>query len=206
MSVGSGAQSLSGDRCRGGQGARILSRAADIRVPARRSMKTLHLLRHAKSSWKDPALDDHERPLGKRGRAAAKDMARYMERAGIALDIVLCSTAIRARQTLEPIAKRVRPANVIFENGIYEVPQRRLWEYLWALPEQAETVLMIGHNPGLHDLALALADAGSRDRLPSPEDKFPTGALATFSFDGAWKDMRPHGAQLLSFIRPGRLP
>jgi phosphohistidine phosphatase len=106
-----------------------------------------------------------------------------MERAEIAPDIVLSSTAIRARQTLDPIAKRLRPAKVVFENGIYEVPQRQLWTHIPALPEQGQTVLMIGHNPGLHDLALALADPNSANQLPPSERKFPTGALATFSFE-----------------------
>jgi phosphohistidine phosphatase len=169
-------------------------------------MKTLHLLRHAKSSWKDPALEDHERPLSKRGRSAAKAMAKYMERTEIAPDFVLCSTAVRARQTLNPIAKRLRPAKVVFENAIYEVPQRRLWMYLWALPEHAEIVLVVGHNPGLHDLALALTDPGSRNHALLPEGKFPTGALATFSFDGRWGDLRPDSAQLVSFIQPRQLP
>lgn len=168
-------------------------------------MKTLHLLRHAKSSWKDPTLDDHERPLSKRGRAAAKTMARFLEEAELAPDVVLCSTAVRAKQTLGPIVKRLRPAKVIFERGIYEVPQRKLWKYLWALPENADNVLMIGHNPGLHELALALADADSRKQLPPSGGKFPTGALATFSFDGPWKDLRPNGAHLTSFTQPNKI-
>lgn len=65
---------------------------------------------------------------------------------------------------------------------------------------------MIGHNPGLHELALELADAGSHNQLPSSEGKFPSGALATFSFDGTWKDLGPHSAHLISFIQPGQLP
>jgi phosphohistidine phosphatase len=165
-------------------------------------MKTLHLLRHAKSSWKDTALEDHERPLSKRGREVAKTMAKYLRRAKVAPDIVLCSTAVRAKQTLDPIAKRLRPARVVFERGIYEVPQRKLWKYLWALPEKAESLLMIGHNPGVHELALALADTESRKHLPPPGGKFPTGAMATFSFDGAWKELRPNGAHLTLFTQP----
>ena len=165
-------------------------------------MKTLHLLRHAKSSWKDPTLEDHERPLSNRGREVAKTLAKYLEGAELAPDIVLCSTAVRAKQTLDPIVKRLKPAKVVFERAIYEVPQRKLWKYLWALPENADSVLMIGHNPGLHELALALADAGSREHLPPSRGKFPTGAVATFSFDGTWKDLRPKGAHLASFTRP----
>ena len=168
-------------------------------------MKTLHLLRHAKSSWKRVELDDHERPLSKRGRTAASAVAKGMARTGIAPDIVLCSTAVRARETLAPIAKRLKPPKVVFERGIYEVAGRKLWKYVLALPEDADTVLMIGHNPGLHAFALSLADAESVDRLPPLEGKFPTGALATFSFDGRWKDLRPRAARLVSFVQPKEL-
>ncbi len=168
-------------------------------------MKTFHLLRHAKSSWKDVDLADHERPLTKRGRATAKAIARYMKRSRIEPDVVLCSTAVRAKETLAPIAKRLKPAKVVFESGIYEVPQRQLWKYLRDLPKKADTVLMIGHNPGLHNFALALAGPDSATSLPPPQAKFPTGALATFSFEGRWKDLRPHRARLVSFVRPREL-
>jgi len=168
-------------------------------------MKTLHLLRHAKSSWKQVGLDDHERPLSKRGRAAASAMAKHMRRSEIAPDVVLCSTAVRAKETLEPIAKRLKPSKVRFERGIYEVSGRKLWKYVWALPERANAVLMIGHNPGLHDFALALADIDSVGRLPASGGKFPTGAFATFSFDGRWKDLRPRTARVVSFVQPKEL-
>jgi phosphohistidine phosphatase len=177
----------------------------DLLPRAEKSMKTLHLLRHAKSSWKDPALDDHERPLNKRGRAAAKAMAKYMQQAKIAPDIVLCSTALRAKQTLDPIAKHLAPAKVVFDNGIYGVPQSKLWKYLWALPEQVETVLLIGHNPALHHLGLALADARSRNALPPSDGKFATGALASFRIDGPWKELRPANGHLVAFIEPRQL-
>lgn len=165
-------------------------------------MKTLYLLRHAKSSWKDARLDDHERPLNRRGREVAKTMAEYLRRAKVAPEIVLCSTAMRAKQTLDPIAKRIKPPKVVFERGIYEVPERKLWRYLWALPEDASSALVIGHNPGLHALALALGDAEAHKHLPPLGGKFPTGALVSFSFDGVWKELRPHSAHLLSFTRP----
>jgi phosphohistidine phosphatase len=150
-------------------------------------MKTLYLLRHAKSSWKDPGLDDLDRPLNKRGRETAKTMAAYIRRAKIAPDLVLCSTAVRAKQTLEHIAKAIKPPRVAFESRIYGVAQPELLKYLRGLPETVECALMIGHNPGLHDLALALADTKSRKRLPPAEGKFPTGAIAAFRFEGAWK-------------------
>src|SRR5215475_12494664 len=81
-------------------------------------MKTLYLLRHAKSSWKDPGLDDLDRPLNKRGRESAKTMAAYLRRARISPDVVVCSTALRAKQTLEPIANAIKPPRVTFESRI----------------------------------------------------------------------------------------
>lgn len=165
-------------------------------------MKTVHLLRHAKSSWKDPALDDHDRPLAKRGRKAAKTIAAYLKERRIAPDLVICSTAVRARQTFEPIAKAIKPAKVVLEEGIYEVAERKLWPYLRALPEETESVLLIGHNPGMHDFALALADAASRRSLPPPDGKFPTGAMASFRFDGRWKELRRGRAAVAAFATP----
>lgn len=165
-------------------------------------MKTLHLLRHAKSSWKDPALDDHERPLNKRGRETAKIIGAYLRREKIRPDVVVCSSALRARETLAPISKQIKPPKVVLEKGIYESSQQKLWKHIRALPEDAESALLIGHNPALHDLARALADAESRARLPAIDAKFPTGAMATFRFDGAWKQLRPNGATLEAFTTP----
>jgi phosphohistidine phosphatase len=165
-------------------------------------MKTLHLLRHAKSSWKDPRLDDHERPLNKRGRDTAKAIAAYLRRTNVTPDVVLCSTAVRAQQTLKLIAKAIKPPKVVLERGIYEVTERKLWRFLRKLPESADCALMIGHNPGLHHLALMLADARSRSRLPSSDAKFPTGAIASFSFEGPWKELRPNGAAVASYLTP----
>jgi len=165
-------------------------------------MKTLHLLRHAKSSWKDAALDDHERPLSKRGRETAKTLGRYLRREKIKPDLAVCSTAVRARETLAPIRKKTKLRKVVLEDGIYEVAQEHLWERIRALPKNAKSVLLIGHNPALQELALELADADSRALFPAIEAKFPTGAMATFRFKGAWKELRPNGAALVAFTTP----
>jgi phosphohistidine phosphatase len=166
-------------------------------------MKSLHLLRHAKSSWKDPSLNDHDRPLSKRGRQTAKMMAAYLRRSKIAPDLVICSTAMRAQQTLGPIAKAAKKLpRIVLARGIYEGAQRTLWEQLWNLPESATSVLLIGHNPALQDLALELVQADLNKLLPAAGEKFPTGAMASFRFDGAWKALEPHGAVLASFVTP----
>ncbi|MGH9865697.1 MAG: SixA phosphatase family protein [Candidatus Acidiferrales bacterium] len=168
-------------------------------------MKTLHLLRHAKSSWKDPNLDDHDRPLNKRGRQTAKLIAAYFRRAKIAPDLVICSTAVRARQTLDPIAKVRKPPKIVIEREMYEGMQKTLWEQLRNIPKRAKCVLLIGHNPGLQDLALALADAGAGEPSPSVKAKFPTGAIASFRVKGAWKALQPHHAVLFSYTTPEKI-
>lgn len=168
-------------------------------------MKTVHLLRYAKSSWKDPGLEDHDRPLAKRGRVAAKTVAAYLKRRGIVPDLVICSTATRARQTFKPIAKAIKPPEVVLEDGVYGVGAREVLQYLRALPERTGSVLLIGHNPGLHELARALADAASRRRLPSAGGKFPTGTLATFRFAGRWKELHPGSAALAEFATPEQM-
>jgi len=169
-------------------------------------MKSLHLLRHAKSSWKDPGLGDHDRPLNKRGRQTAKMMAAYLRRMKIAPDLVICSTAVRAQQTLDPIIKPAKkPPKIVLVREIHEGVLRTLWEQLWNLPESVKSVLLIGHNPALHDLALELADADSDKLLPQAGEKFPTGAMASFRFDGAWKALEPHRALLTSFITPNSI-
>jgi phosphohistidine phosphatase len=165
-------------------------------------MKTLHLLRHAKSSWKDTAIEDHERPLSKRGRKIAKTIGAYLRREKIKPDLVVCSSAVRATETLAPIRRKAKPRKVVLEDRIYEAPQQKLWKRIRALPEKAESVLLIGHNPALQEFALRLADTDSRARFPTLDAKFPTGAMATFRFDGAWKELRPNGAALSAFTTP----
>jgi phosphohistidine phosphatase len=163
-------------------------------------MKFLYLLRHAKSSWREPGLDDHDRPLNKRGRHSAKIMAKYLRRSEIKPDLVICSTATRAKQTLDPIIKAVNPPKVILKRKIYGGTQQELWKQLWNIPKRAKSVLLIGHSPALHDLALELAQTDKP--LPFKSEKFPTGAMASFRFRGAWKALEPHTAELISFIAP----
>jgi phosphohistidine phosphatase len=132
-------------------------------------------------------------------------MAAYLRRAKIAPDLVICSTAIRARQTLDPIAKAKKLPEVVLERAIYGGAQRVLREQLWNLPESAKSVLPIGHNPALQDLALELAHADLNKLPASAGGKFPTGAMASFHFDGAWKALEPHGALCSPHITPKAL-
>jgi phosphohistidine phosphatase len=164
-------------------------------------MKRLYLLRHAKSSWKDSTLPDHDRPLAGRGRRAAKAIARHLRERGIEPDLVLCSTARRARETLERIEPALATSVVRVEDDLYATSAGALLERLRSVPDAVGSVMVIGHNPGLQELALDLA-------RPSPTvrelaTKFPTAALATLAFQASsWQELDHGTADLVELVRP----
>jgi len=161
----------------------------------------LYLLRHAKSSWKRAELADHDRPLAGRGRRAAKVIARHMRGHAIAPELVLCSTARRARETLERIEPALGTAVVQHEPELYGASADALLERLRDVPDRFDSVMLIGHNPGIEQLGRGLA-------RPSPERrqleaKFPTAALAALAFPGeSWRDLEWGGAELVDFVCP----
>ncbi len=126
-------------------------------------MKTLYLLRHAKSSWKTAASEDFDRPLSKRGRVAAKAMGEYLARHDIAPAQVLCSSAKRTRETMERVLKAVGAAMPVrFEKGIYMAEETKLLRRLKRLNDSLGSAMLVGHNPGLGRLALLLSVDGGR--------------------------------------------
>lgn len=163
-------------------------------------MKRLLLLRHAKSSWDDPGLPDHERPLAPRGHRAAERMADHLRSNAPHADLVLCSSALRTRETLQRMTKAFGDAEIVVEDELYGATDDALLERLRRVAEGSETVAMIGHNPGIHDLAFALAGRG--EDLDRMRAKFPTGALAVLEFDGPWRRLEPGEARLASFVTP----
>lgn len=169
-------------------------------------MKTVHLLRHAKSSWKEEGLEDFDRPLGKRGRAAAVAIGAHLARESIVPDQILCSSARRTRETLDAIqaaAGAALPAR--FEKGLYLASAASLLRRLRRLNDTLSSVMLIGHNPGLEQLALALADAhgGDPELRRALATKFPTGGLAVIEADVArWADLLPSTGRLVAFTRP----
>jgi phosphohistidine phosphatase len=166
-------------------------------------MKRLYLLRHAKSSWKDTSLPDHDRPLAGRGRRAAKAIARHMQDHGIEPELVLCSTAQRARETLDKI-ERALGAPVRFEDDLYAASAPALLERLQRVPATVESVMLIGHNPGLQDLALDLARPSRT--VGELAAKYPTAALATLAFPGSsWQELDHDSAELVALVRPREL-
>ncbi|HET7237191.1 MAG TPA: histidine phosphatase family protein [Actinomycetota bacterium] len=159
-------------------------------------MKRILLLRHAKSSWDDPALSDRDRPLAPRGLRAAELIAEHLRGNGLEVELVLCSSARRARETLERLGTSLGSARTSIEDDLYGASDDELLERLRRLPEGVASVAMIGHNPGLHDLAVALTQEGRK------LERFPTGALATLDFDGLWADLGSRRARLAGFVKP----
>lgn len=168
-------------------------------------MKKILLLRHAKSAWDVPNQSDHDRPLSDRGERAARTMAAHIVARAPRPHLILCSTAVRTRQTLAPLVKALAsPAPPIsLEKQLYLASESELLHRLQALPEDVEIVLLIGHNEGIGELATALAGQGPRDALERLREKYPTGALATLALrPGPWSALAPGTCELLAFVRP----
>lgn len=167
-------------------------------------MKRLLLLRHAKSSWDNPDLADIERPLAPRGIEAALLIGHTIAQRNWLPDLALVSAAERTRETWRLAAgewlSRPEPS---FSHALYEMPAEALLAEIRRSGENAATLLVLGHNPGLGDLAAHLvADASPAKLTKSLRKKFPTGALAVFDFDGAWADLDAGTATLTHFLRP----
>ena len=176
-------------------------------MPASRSaVRRIHLLRHAKSSWDEPSTPDRERPLAPRGRKAAKRLARHLRESDIRPNLVLCSSARRARQTLELIENGLPDdVEIEIEPDLYGASADGLLERLRALPPEVRTVMLIGHNPGLQDLGLMLA--GSGEDLPRLREHYPTLALASLQTrPSTWKTLAAGSATLTGLLVPADLP
>jgi phosphohistidine phosphatase len=165
-------------------------------------VRTVILLRHGKSSWSDRALADLDRPLAPRGKRASKRIAKYMRRKRIRPALVLCSPSLRTRQTLAAIEPSLdEGCSVELVPELYAASERELLERLQVVPESVSSVMLIGHNPSLHQLALLLASRGAD--LPRLGEKFPTGVLATLVVDSeSWAALRPGDAELVNYVLP----
>lgn len=167
----------------------------------------LALLRHAKSDWSTPGLDDHDRPLGPRGIKAAPRMGRFMADNGIVPDRVLCSTALRARQTWD-LASAALPAAPcwhlaeLYDFGMGDA----IVEACRMLGGDARTLLVVGHNPCMHNAANLLIGEGPAKARKRLAEKFPTAALAVIELPiAAWSELRRGTGTLKLYQRPGDL-
>jgi phosphohistidine phosphatase len=167
-------------------------------------MKTLILMRHAKSAWDDPHQKDIDRPLSSRGKKSAPRMGAWLAAENHRPDVVLCSTAQRTRETLELLRPHLpEGVKVELSRVLYIAAPREMLTEIAKVPAAAETVMLLGHNPGTASLAGLLAGSGDEHALGDMHAKFPTAALAVLGFDVAkWSDVAPGNGRLLAFIRP----
>jgi phosphohistidine phosphatase len=168
-------------------------------------MHQLLLLRHAKSSWEDAALPDRDRPLNKRGRRAAAAMRQAMHELGLTPDLVLVSPARRTQETLAGLEPWDETPLVEPAETLYLASAQQLLSVLRGVNETVRSVLLVGHNPGLHELAVMLAGSHAAD--PDKMAKrlaagFPTGALAELVVAGTWQQLDARGGSLVRFLVP----
>jgi phosphohistidine phosphatase len=167
--------------------------------------RRLILLRHAKSDW--PDVPDHDRPLAKRGRKDAPVVGRWLHDHGYLPDVVVCSTARRTRQTWELVAPELDGSpSVHFEPRAYAASAQTLLYLARELPDRCRAALLIGHNPGIEDLANSLATPPGEGAAPrSPGLRFPTAGVAVFEFTSDWASLAPGQARLLDSTTPADL-
>ena len=167
-------------------------------------MKVLYLLRHAKSSGQRPGSKDCNRPLTDEGRDDAAKMGRHMRCRGFTPELILCSGALRAQQTLELLAAELGqdiPAEI--EPELYLADGEQLLRRLHKLDDVIGSVLVVGHNPTPQDLAVRLAGAGDSEDIERLRDALPAAALAAFTISGpSWKDLGPGEAALKALVTP----
>ena len=169
-------------------------------------MKTLILLRHAESSAGDASLGDHDRPLNRRGRDAARRVGRHLCDADAAPDLVLCSSALRAQETAERVLAEIeaRPPTEV-EGSLYLANPERLIQRIASVPDDCDSLLVIAHNPGIADLALRLAASGSPEIEARMQEGFPAAALVRLRLASPSWGQIESGGEISAFVVPSEL-
>lgn len=170
-------------------------------------MKTVILLRHAKSSWSDPDLDDHDRPLNKRGKEAAPAIAEWLARSRYLPDRVVCSSSKRTRQTLKRMRESIPDLpEAVIEPRLYHADPEAMFEIMAEQPEGCERLMLIGHQPGLSAFARKLVNGHIRPHCTRAFEHFPTAAAAVMTLPLArWSDLAPRTADFIDFAVPREL-
>jgi phosphohistidine phosphatase len=168
-------------------------------------MHRLHLLRHAKAS-RDSGYEDQDRPLARRGRTGARLVGEKLARLLEPVDLVLCSSSVRTRETADLLLAAFNPRPAVrFEDELYLASANALLRRLRQLDEACTSVMVIGHNPGLHELAVALAAGKSAQYADLANGKFPTAAVASFAVEGEWVSLERGNNFLTAYATPKSL-
>lgn len=168
-------------------------------------MKSIYILRHAKAGKSNKKiLDDHERPLTKKGLDACSGIANYLKKKGVKPDLIITSTAKRARKTVENVFKEnLAKLKVITTARLYLARPTEIMNIVNNLDNEVSTVLVVGHNPGLHEFVLDIIEQGEKSTIRDLRDKFPPGALAALSVKaGKWNKVSKKTATLVDYTFP----
>lgn len=169
-------------------------------------MRTLRLLRHAKSDWSDASLPDFARPLSARGERAAALVRDHLRGVEEPPELVCCSDAVRTRMTLDTVAEAFPPGTRIrYDSRLYGASAAMILDVVAETPGEVASLLVVGHNPGTQEAATTIVGAGDPATIARVHVKYPTCALATFTFDAAWSDLAPGAARLAAFVTPADL-
>ena len=164
--------------------------------------RTLVLVRHGKSSW-DYDVDDHERPLSGRGRRDAEALGRFLSQRSMSVDLVLCSTAMRTKQTWDYAkAGGAAAGEIQYLREIYHAWVPELLTMIREVPDEIHTLLVLGHAPGIPDLVEHLCVRTESADWTQMDSKFPTSALAIVNVPGPWAELGKDRAELASFVVP----
>jgi phosphohistidine phosphatase len=169
-------------------------------------LKTLHLLRHAKAGGGNPGGTDHARPLEERGVNDAKAMALYLQQQNLSVDRVYSSSSRRTRETYDLVAPGLGKAPATFRDELYLIDTSDLIEFVQSLPDNANSVMLIGHNPTYYVGATTLlrdAAPGQVEAFKALKEKFSTGALVSMTFPvDHWRDVHGASGTLTGYVRP----
>jgi phosphohistidine phosphatase len=166
-------------------------------------MKSLTLLRHAKSGWDDPVSRDFDRPLNPRGRRAARTVGREMKAQDLAFDRVLASPARRVIETIEEVQAAYGAIRPEFDQRLYLASAATLIEIVRAVPDEVGRLLLVGHNPGLEELALCLSGREQGGLREEVAVKYPTGTVAEIALPvERWAEVTEGMGRIERFIRP----
>jgi len=169
-------------------------------------LKRILLLRHAKSDWKDYTLADYDRPLAPRGRAAAPRVAAWIRDHDLVPDRVLCSAARRTAETWERMVPELGEVPVVHRRALYHASMQAILKQLVKQDDAANTVAVVGHNPGIAEFAWSYSVFGNEKKIARMRRKYPTGALAVLSFRiDRWADLPGASGTLEYYVRPKQL-
>lgn len=165
-------------------------------------MKRLTILRHAKSSWNDPHLEDFNRPLNDRGWKSARRLGRELEKRGVKFDLVIASPAARVRETIDGLTEKLKlNIEIRFEPRMYAASEGMLLTIVREIRESSHAPLLVGHNPGLQQLIVALTHNDHDDLRKDVERKFPTAALAALELPAhRWNEVKLASGKITDLI------